>query len=256
MPGNLSAAPTRDHGGKQAGVQSIRRALAVVQVVADHNRSGLNLSAISHEVGLTPSTTHRIAAVLVDEGILSQNGATKRYHLGIGLYLLGSSARQYQVRDIYRDTLEKIAQQTGDTVFLIMQSGYDALCVDRVVGNTPIQILSLNIGERRPLGVGAGSLAILASLPDDEREKILRHNRRRYDAYPGYTPDDLNRMIAAYREQGFVVNTVTPYTIGVGTCLHDDEGALIGAVSVSGIVSKMDRKRQRQIAALIRTAIR
>ncbi|MCJ8501539.1 IclR family transcriptional regulator [Desulfatitalea alkaliphila] len=252
---NLSAKTTRESGGKQAGVQSIRRALAVIQVVADHNRSGVGLSKIAGEVGLTPSTTHRIAAVLVDEGILSHNGATKLYHLGIGLYLLGSSARQYQVRDIYRDTLEKIAEQTGDTVFLIMQSGYDALCVDRVVGNTPIQILSLNIGERRPLGVGAGSLAILASLPGDQRERIMRHNRRRYAAYPGYSPDDLARMIKMYREQGFVVNTVTPYTIGVGTCVHDEEGTLIGAVSVSGIVSQMDRKRQKQIAALIKSAI-
>ena len=240
---------------KQDGAQSIHRALAIIQVVARHNDSGANLSRISREVALTSSTTHRILSVLVDENIICHNTVTKRYHLGIGLYLLGSVAQQYQLRDIYRGVLEKIADDTGDTVFLIMQSGYDALCVDRVVGDTPIQILSFKIGDRHPLGVGAGSLAILASLPDCEREKIILHNQRRYAAFPNYTRDDLNRMIDEYRQQGFVVNSTTPYTIGVGRCLYDETGTLIGAVSVSGIVAKMDPKRQKEIARLIESKI-
>jgi DNA-binding IclR family transcriptional regulator len=240
---------------KKDGAQSIHRAMAVIRTVAKYNHQGVNFSRIAREIDLTPSTTHRIINVLVEEGVLCHNAVTRLYHLGIGLYLLGSEARQYHLRDVYRNALNHIAQQTGDTVFLVMQSGYDVLCVDRVVGQTPIQILAFNTGDRRPLGVGAGSLAILASLPDDEIDRIIRHNERRYASFSGYTRTDLDRMIRECRANGYVVNTVTPYTIGVGVCLTDDTGTIVGAVSVSGIISKMDEERPKQIAMLIKSQI-
>ncbi len=241
---------------QQEGAQSIRRALGMIQIVARYNPTGVTLSKVAREIELPCSTTHRILNAMVDEGMVCYNAMSKLYRLGIGLYLLGSQARQYELRDIYHSTLEKISEQTGDTAFLVIKTGYDVLCLDRVVGSTPIQVLSMDVGARRPLGVGAGSLAILAALPDVEVEQILRHNARRYASYSGYTPDDLQRMIQSYRNQGYIVNTVTPFTIGVGLALCDPAGKLLGAVSVSGILSKMDEEKQKETARLIQSEIR
>ena len=240
---------------KQDGAQSIHRTIAIIRIVAKYNYTGVALSKVARDVDLPSSTTHRILSVLVDEGMVSYNGLTKCYHLGIALSLLGSEARQYELRYVYREILERIARQTEDTAYLLMQSGYDVLCVDRVVDSTPIQVLTFDVGGRRPLGVGPGSLAILASLPEVEMGRILRHNERRYASYTGYAPDDMRRMIQMYRQQGYIVNSVTPYTVGVGMALRDKSGKLVGAVSVNGIISKMDKKREKYIARLIQSEI-
>lgn len=252
----VQSAPSRNRKtNRPDGAQSIHRAMSIIRVVAKHNAKGISLSKIARTLVLPSSTTHRMLTVLCDEGMLCYNSMSKLYNLGFGLYLLGSGARQYQLRDAYRSILEKTAHQTGDTAFLVIKSAYDVLCIDRVVGSTPIQVLSMDVGARRPLGVGAGSLAILASLPEDEAKHILQHNEHRYAAFSGYAPDDIKRMIQSYHQQGYVVNTVTPYTIGVGVALYDKDGNLLGAVSVSGIVSKMDKKRQKEIARLIQSEI-
>lgn len=241
--------------GKQDGAQSLHRAIAILRMVARYNANGVKLSKVSRDLKIPPSTVHRILSVLVDEGMVCFNAFSKRYNLGFELYLLGSQAGQYALRDQYHDLLDRLAQETEDTVFLVIKSGYDVLCIDRVVGSSPIQVLNYDIGDRRPLGVGAGSLAILASLPDDEADHIIRHNERKYQAFKGFAPDDLKHMIEVCRQHGYAVNTVTPHWISVGVRLCDQSGALLGAVSVSGIDYKMTKKRQKEIARLVQSEI-
>lgn len=241
--------------GKQDGTQSLHRAVAVLRMVAKYNADGVKLSKVSRDLKIPPSTVHRILSALVDEGMVCFNAFSKRYNLGFDLYLLGSQAGQYALRDQYHDLLDRLAQETEDTVFLVIKSGYDVLCIDRVVGSSPIQVLNYDIGDRRPLGVGAGSLAILASLPDDEADHIIRHNERKYQAFKGFAPDDLKRMIGVCRQNGYAANTVTRHWISVGVCLCDQSGDLLGAVSVSGIDYKMTKKRQKEMARLIQTEI-
>jgi DNA-binding IclR family transcriptional regulator len=239
----------------QDGAQSIHRTIAILRVVAKYNQTGANLSKIARNIDLPPSTTHRILSVLVEEGMACYDQLTKLYNLGIGLYLLGSEARQYQIRDLYRDSLERIAKKTMDTAFLVVKLGYDVLCIDRVVGSNEIKVLTFDVGGRRPLGVGAGSLAVLASLPDDEIQRIIHHNRRRYEVFKGFSPEELDKMIRFYRKNGYSVNSVTPHIISIGVCLQDKHGNQLGALSVSGISSKMEKERQKEIARLIQSEI-
>ena len=240
---------------KADGAQSIHRAITILRIVAKYNNSGATLSKIARSVDLAPSTTHRMLKVLSEEGMVNYDAQSKCYNLGIGLYEIGSQAHQYKLREHYRSTLERISELCGGTAFLIARSGYDVICIDRVIGSTPIQILVFDVGSRHPLGVGAGSLAILASLPEDELDDVLRYNAQRYAEFKGYTSKDLRRMIRFYRKNGYIANSVTPHTIGVGVALYDDKNHLIGAMSVSGITSEMDIKRQNEIAALIQSEI-
>jgi DNA-binding IclR family transcriptional regulator len=66
----------------------------------------------------------------------------------------------------------RIAEATGDTVFLTQRSGLDSVCVDRQEGTFPIKTFTLEIGMRRPLGVGTGSLAILSGLSEEEVKHV------------------------------------------------------------------------------------
>ena len=73
----------------------------------------------------------------------------------------------------------RIAERTGDTVFLNVRSGPDVLCIDRKEGTFPIKTLIIEVGNRRPLGVGAGGIALLMPLPDEELERVVSANEAR-----------------------------------------------------------------------------
>ncbi len=243
---------------KQAGAQSIRRTIALLHVIAKYNDHGVNLSKIARKVGLPTTTVHRILAVLVEEGLVAFDPGTKLYHLGIVLFTFGIAAHQFAIRDQFHSTLERIAQKTGDTAYLVMRSGIDVLCVDRVIGSYPIQVLTFEIGERRSLGIGGGSIALLASLPDDQAEAIIAANASRYSSFKKNTPGDVRRMVSQCRRLGYglSVRNVNPDTIGVGVPILNQQGQVIAAVSVSGIAKRMGPSRQKEITKLIKSEIK
>jgi DNA-binding IclR family transcriptional regulator len=243
---------------KQAGAQSIRRTIALLHMIAKYNDHGVNLSKIARKVGLPTTTVHRILAVLVEEGLVAFDPGTKLYHLGIVLFTFGIAAHQFAIRDQFHSTLERIAQKTGDTAYLVMRSGIDVLCVDRVIGSYPIQVLTFEIGERRPLGIGGGSIALLASLPDDQAEAIITANASRYSSFKKKTPGDVRRMVSQCRRLGYglSVRNVNPDMIGVGVPILNQQGQVIAAVSVAGIAKRMGPSRQKEIIELIKSEIK
>ena len=150
------------------GAQSIQRAIILLWYIAKRNERGVTLSQIAKQSGMNVATVHRILSALTQEGLITRDLVSKRYHLDFGLSLLGDAAHQYSIRNQFRTLLEHIAEETGNTVFLLIRSGSDVLCIDRVDGKFPIRTVPIDVGVRRPLGIGAGSLALIAFLPDDQ----------------------------------------------------------------------------------------
>jgi DNA-binding IclR family transcriptional regulator len=242
---------------KQAGAQSIRRTIALLHVIAKYNDHGVNLSKIARKVGLPTTTVHRILAVLVEEGLVTFDPGTKLYHLGVVLFTFGIAANQFAIRDQFHSTLERIAQKTGDTAYLLMRSGVDVLCLDRVIGPYPVQVLTFDVNERRPLGIGGGSIALLASLPDNQVEAFIAANASRYSSFKK-TSGDVRRMVSQCRKLGYglSVRNVNPDTIGVGIPILNQQGQVIAAVSVAGIAKRMGPTRQKEITKIIKSEIK
>jgi DNA-binding IclR family transcriptional regulator len=168
------------------------------------------------------------------------------------LFYLGAKARRFAVRNLYHGLLESAASQTGDTAFLIMRLGHDCICVDRVVGSYPIRTLTVDIGTQRPLGIGSGSLAFLAFLPDDEKERILAANAVRYLHY-GVNESALRALAAEGRAKGYVASLCLFHEAvnSVGIPLFDEKSEVEAAVSVAGIPQRMNSQRLVHIAGLL-----
>ena len=76
--------------------------------------------------------------------------------------------------------LAALAESTQDTVYLSERRGLEAICSSRALGDYPIKALTLDVGIRRPLGIGAGGLAILCALPAAEADEIIEAHAQRY----------------------------------------------------------------------------
>ena len=163
-------------GNAPGGTQSVQRALTLLKAVAEHNQKGARLSPLARRVGLHVATARRLLQVLAEEGVVTYDPVTKLYHLGLELFRLGNQAQQYAIRNRFHPALLRIAQETQDTVFLLIRLGNDVLCADVIEGEYPIRTILINLGSRRPLGIGAGSLALIAFSEPEDFEQVIKAN--------------------------------------------------------------------------------
>jgi DNA-binding IclR family transcriptional regulator len=255
--------PARSPGEKEKvsnhkGAQSIHRAVALIRAVGRHNDHGAPLSLIARETGLHVATAHRVLSVLTAEGFISCHPGSKLYQLGIDLHLLAGSALQFGIRNLLRSALEKIADKTGDTVFLLIRSGNDALCIDRVEGKSPIRTVPVDVGARRPLGIGAGSMALMAFLPLDQVELIIAANTPRYPQFKKITHKDIRSLAETSRAAGYVVSVGLFHdeVTSIGIPIQNKNGNLVAAITVTSISQRMDRKRQQKIFEIVKRIAR
>jgi DNA-binding IclR family transcriptional regulator len=254
----LAKKSTNDDAARLSGTQSIERALTLMREIAAHNRMGSRLLDLASRTGLQRPTVHRMLKCLTLENMVLQDPDSHRYYLGPMVFELGlTAAPRFNLRDICHPAMNRIAEATGDTVFLTQRSGLDAVCVDRQEGTFPIKTFTLEIGMRRPLGVGTGSLAILAALSDEEVRHVINANAPRLPEY-GLTPTSLLAQVKRAQKLGYAVREM-PSLAGVrsiGHALHNQSGMAFAALSVSAISSRMNEKRVIELATMLRNETR
>jgi DNA-binding IclR family transcriptional regulator len=240
------------------GTQSIERALLLLREIAAHNRGGSRLLDLATRTGLQRPTVHRMLKCLAAENMVQQDGDSHRYYLGSMVFELGLTATpRFNLREMCHPALARIAEATGDTVFLTQRSGLDAVCLDRREGTFPIKTFTLEVGMRRPLGVGTGSLAILSALPEDEIDKVVGANNVRLPEY-GLNGGSLLSQVKRAQKLGFAMREM-PGLAGVrsvGQALRNQGGVPFAALSVSTISSRMSEKRATEIATLLKNETR
>jgi DNA-binding IclR family transcriptional regulator len=130
--------------------------------------------------------------------------------------------------------------------------GLDALCVERQIGTHPLQAMSLDVGSRRPLGVGAGSCALMACQPASEREATIAAQEDRLAAYPDSQSRASKRSVTP-RACGvtFIPDLVVAGMTGIGIAIRDGAGLVVAALSVAAAGSRLEDHRGECAAAIL-----
>ena len=201
------------------------------------------LADIAEGSGVNKATALRLLDSLIGEGFVVRDEATKRYALGDEALALGIAMQgRDHIRDRARPTLLRLAASTGDTMLLSTRSGIESVCVDREFGSYPIRANYLDLGMRRPLGVGAGSLALLAWLPDDEVNAVLQLIAPRIaKRYPRITTELLKTEVALARQRGYalLLDVVVDQMGGIGVPVFGSDGRPLAAISLAALTSRI-----------------
>ncbi len=157
---------------------------------------------------LSKPTAHRLLMSLVSHGFVEQDDTSKRYRLGSRLAVLAWSVpqRRPDLGRIAAPSAQRLAERSGDTVFVMARDGLDNVCVGRETGSFPIKALTIDVGTRRPLGVGAGGIAVLASMPPDEARRSLDSTGAKLKAYPLTSVEVIQRGVDQARRLGYSVS--------------------------------------------------
>ena len=249
-----------DTDSPTGGAQAIRRAVEVVRLVAQIQRLGASLSRVTHASGLKTSTAFRILRSLNEERLLRYDQADRCYYVGPLAYELGlAAAAEAQIHINWRGTVEGIARATGLTTYLVARADIDSVCLLCAQASTALRAVPMEVGQRMPLGVGAGSLAILASLKDEEIDRILSAHPTRLAALPGgeVKPKRILKHIEFARRHGFALSSeaIAPGVTGIGVAILPPNGLTPLAISVSAVANSISQLKAKKIASVISAAI-
>ena len=218
------------------GTQAIRRAGAMLRAVAKAGPDGATLADIARGEGLARSTAHRILKCLVDDGFLEQSADGRAYRIGGLIHELGltSTSSAGEIAR-WRRVVEAVAARTGVTCYLMRRSGVESVCLAQVDGRGVMRFVPVEVGQRRLLGVGGGATALLAALPPERIEEVIRAIAPQLAPYPRITAAGLRAAVKLVHRTGFAVSqgTVVPDGFGLGLAIPDADGPPRLAISIA-----------------------
>lgn len=235
------------------GTQAVARATALLREIATSGDGERGLADLAQRLSLERPTAYRILRRLSEEGLVVQNPATRAYALGPLLYELGLLAKPpVQLRAAAEEALAYIADHSGDTAFALVQSGSDSVCLGRAEGSYPVKALMMGVGRRRPMGVGASSLALLAAMPAEQADRMLRANAPRLAAMGEKDVDALITLVDQGREVGHVARAAVdaPEILSLGIAVRNAYGSPILGLSISALRFRIEGRFDELVRVL------
>lgn len=207
----------------------------------------MSLGDIHERTGINKTRIMRLAGTLRHMGYVAQDPATGRYALGPKVYSLGRglSKSYLNVKVLLNSFMKKIVEETGETASFFVVHGFQRLCLVREESKNAVRYV-INEGEERPLYKGAPSKALLALLPEEQRETFLSHfaaTQKEYDA------DAFRRQIVETKEQGYALSMaeVSPDSYSIAVPVFCGLGKFYAALAVSGPISRYSEEKRGKI---------
>lgn len=235
------AEPETDDQGRTGGVQSVDRALQILQILARSGQTGV--TEVATELGVHKSTASRLLSALESRDLVEQDAVRGKYDVGVGLLRLASTASaRLSVVQRARPSLERLAQDLGETANLAVARSGHAVNLDQAMGRSPLTTYDW-IGNATPLHATASGKILLAAMTPAERSRAL--GRR---ALTRYTDATLTTRQALDEQLREIVTTGLAATRGelveglnaAAVAIHDHRGSVVGSISLSGPAVRFD----------------
>jgi|SRR5438067_1884037 len=228
-------------------VQSVDRALSVLSLLA--RRGDLGVTEIAAELDVHKSTAFRLLNTLEQHQLVEQLGERGRYRLGVGLVrLAGATAIRLDLVQRARPVIERLAEQTGETVNITILSEDTALYVDQVTGTGALGAHNW-VGQRIPLHATSNGKVLLAygaaELPGSAGERFTNRTITNANA--------LRAEIDTVRRRGFAV-AVDELEVGltaIAAPIAEADGTIAASVSVSGPTFRLPERRVAELAVQV-----
>jgi DNA-binding IclR family transcriptional regulator len=220
--------------GSVAAVQSVDRALSVLEILAAHGEAGV--TDIAAELGVHKSTAFRLVAVLESRGFVEQLADRGKYRLGFGVVrLAGAAAAQLDIAQEGRRVCQALAADLEETVNIAILDSDRAVNVSQVRG--PAALSTHNwVGQGTPLHATSSGKVLLAHASDAVRKDVLSRELQRHTPATITDPEVLRQHLDQVVEQGWA-STVEEFEVGlsaVAAPVRGADGDVIAALSVSG----------------------
>ncbi|WP_347109356.1 IclR family transcriptional regulator [Paenarthrobacter sp. S56] len=245
----------KDPDAQGGGVQSVDRALQILEILARDGDAGV--SEIAAEMGVHKSTVSRLVGSLVNRELVRQDSDRGKYQLGFGILRLASSIPgRLSVVHEAREVLESLAARYKETVNLaVLRSNY-AVNVDQAMGPSTLATYDW-VGSLTPLHATSSGKVLLAALTADERSQVFKSV-----GLPARTPrtvtkrGELEKQLLDVARKGYAV-VRDEFEIGltaVAVPVFNHQGSVVAAISISGPAFRFEPEDQPGLIEGLREA--
>lgn len=241
----------RNMNKPNSSIQVIDRSAHLLEAIAGSPRPA-SLKILSAETGLHPSTTFRILASLIENGLVERDNSG-HYFIGRKILKLANSTRRgIDLREEARQTMNQLRDEIGETVNLTVREGDEVIYIERATPNRMMRVEQV-IGSRAPLHVTAVGKLMLGELGDEfTRAYSKRTGLKAYTKYTLCSLEDLNKNLRESLARGIAYdNEEAEIGVGcIGVLIHDHTGDVVGGLSISAPIER----RSDEWASLLKRA--
>jgi DNA-binding IclR family transcriptional regulator len=239
---------------RSPSVQSVDRAISVMELLSRRGWSGV--TEVARELDIHKSTAYRLLTTLRDRGLVEQDAATEKYRLGFGLVLLARSASaDLNILRCAEPVCEHLSELTKETVTIAVLEDDDAVVIHQSISRAS----ALNVdwtGRHTPLHATAAGKIFLSYMPEDQLLRVLKGPLEHFTENTIVEPASLLDHTGRIPDEGYGY-TVEELEVGlnaVGTPIRRADGAVVGAVSVSGPAFRLPPDTFPEISDLCKRA--
>lgn len=235
-------------GEGAGGVQSVDRAISVLEILAQRGEAGV--SEVAADIGVHKSTAFRLLAALEERELVEQTQDRGKYRLGFGILRLASAVPgQLDVIHQARAICEQLAAHVGETVNIAVRRSHFVVNIDQARG--PSAVATHNwVGELTPLHATSSGKVLLAFMAPEERRKALAESGlERLTPHTITSQRDLEAQVEAAARDGYAssIEELEEGLNAVAAPVRDHTGRVIAALSVSGPVYRFTEERLREV---------
>ncbi|MEU6086753.1 IclR family transcriptional regulator [Streptomyces sp. NPDC047085] len=239
-------------GPSSGGVQSVDRAISVLEILAQRGEAGV--SEVAGELDVHKSTAFRLLGALEARGLVEQSGERGKYRLGFGIVrLAGAVTGRIDITQQGRPVCERLAQEIGETVNIAVRQEHYAINLYQVRGTAAVTAHNW-VGQLTPLHATSSGKIMLAHLPAKERGALLTQSGlKKVTPHTMSSKAKLEKQFAEALERGYAW-TLEELEIGLHAMaapIRDREGQVVASISASGPSYRFTEERMHELAPVL-----
>lgn len=248
------AAPSR-----KSAVQSIDRSVWILNAIRDAGHP-LPLSRIAERTGLTRSTVHRLLSSMLVHGLIEQDSPGGLYAIGPRIADLAHGAMPAVQRLVTRaqPIMDALRDETGETIGLHMRKGTaHRLVVGQSMSHLELRRTYAEIGDSLPIYQGAPGKLLLAHLPEEFLEEVLKGQLAPVTEHTIVDAEQLRAQLVEIRAQGYALSLQerNPGVSTVAVGLPASSGEVTRALSLTGPAVRLSRERLVECVPSLKAAV-
>jgi DNA-binding IclR family transcriptional regulator len=195
---------------------------------------------------------------LLHRGYVRRNPSNSKFRLGFKLFEVGETVvKNLDLREEAMPVLKEMAQKTGESAHLMVLDNDEALFLERVDGYQDVKVLAVGVAGRLPLHMGAGPKTLLAHLPEEEIDRIIKTKGLVAKTKHTITdPKTLREDLIKIRERGYELSAhdVAQDAAAIGCPILNWKGEIVGAISLGGLAAHFEGKKGFELVKIVMSA--
>lgn len=219
----------------------------------DKDHPIMSVSEIASRLGLPESTVYRYIATLKSWRLVEEDTKPGCYQLGPKILELARVVRQRSIIDLSFPIMERLSNQTGETVILASIYDRKGICLEKVEGYHNLRV-SFERGTTFHLHAGATGKLLMAYLSEEEQDSIIREvGLPRFTENTITDPERLKVELEKIREDGFAVSDgeVHQGVRAIAAPIFNGRGKIIADLSLGAPIHRLEGSRKEETIRLV-----